>query len=759
MDNAYYVNNVHAFPSNDIPKEEKGAEWHLRYAKAILSLYYRNRGAIMFSEVEDIIKNRKYAIGQQDITRIKNQFNLGSEPEAINASTPYSAESARKGMANVNWEVVSEIPKLLSIITGIALKEKTTIGVYAADERSTTEKQKRKWDIWLASEANKVVRELGVGEMEEQVEFQAESVEELEMFASLGGVKMAIEVNLQKAISMVFRDSNWDEELVRKIIFELFANNMAATKDYVDIDGRVKTRIVDIAKAIYEYSPTYNYTDMQFAGEVVMRSIKEIRLMTDIPEQELYTIARTSADFSILASNISTDYTRPNADGSYLYDSFRIPVLECEFLNTNCDFYKTKTDKRGIERTFKEDYIKNFDESKGKAIKRISELTVQKCSYIIGTEHIYDWGEVMAGAPGEKPRLSFNFVRIEGPSMVNRLIPLADAYYLNWVKFQNALAMAPPAGLAYEWDSISNMMLGGGKLKPRDFFRMRMQGGNVPYKSSDPFGRPTGHLPFQELEGGIGRQFDEFFRSFELFDALTQRITGFTDIAAAVSPGERQGKAVTEMSYEATINALFPILNRVATIKKMVAETSGYTIQAIARSVGYETYYQIFGENTIEILNLGKEEGMARIGITMIPIPTTAARSGVLEAAQIAMQSGKNGVPLITMADYLFIKRMLDMENIRLAEMYLVYKEAKTKQQQEMVSQQTIAAQAQAVIEQEKQKLAFDVERDAAFTDNKIKLEYYKAMFAQDSSVNETERAILMEYAKSLFASLPTQSQ
>jgi hypothetical protein len=749
----YYTSGINGFPSNDIPEEEKNAAWHLAYAKAILSLYYRNQTSWGYGDINNIQKNRAYARGTQNISHIRNQVELSID-SMQGQNSPYNLESARKGLANVNWQVVSEIPKLLNILTGIVMSEKTGIHVYAVDEKSTNKKIDQKWRTWVNAKANELLEERGEETLKEETSgFIPENVQELEMFEQMGGLKLGLEVNIQKALNTVFRDSRWDEELLRKIVFELFANNMAFIKSYVDIDGRVKNRFVDVLNLVIEHSPTYEYSDSQFAGEIVMRTIKEVRQLSGIPEEELCALARTSKQWTNAYDSYGSLSGMRRNDGSMIYDNLRIPVLEAEFLNTNSGFYKTKTDKRGNQRTFKEGFVKDFNPDKTPNIKKISELTVHKVSHILNSEYVYDWGEVMAGAPGEKPSLSYRGVRIDGNSLVNQLIPLADMYYLNWVKFQNALAMAPPAGLAYDWDAVSNIMLGGKKLKPKDVLALRNQSGNFPYKRTDPFNNVnTGHLPYQELEGGIGRQFQEFYQSFELFDQLMQRVSGFTDIAAAVSPGERQGKGVSEMAYSSTLNALKPITSRVVDIKKYAAEASSLLIQMISRTSGYETYHSSMGDNSIELLKLGAEEGFAKLGITIIAKPSEKSKAMITEAAMVAMQAGKNGMQSIEMSDFFLIQRMLDMDNTALAELYLAHKEAKSKILAEQSAQAQAQSQAQSIMQQKQMEIQLLEAAEKIKTDAAIRLEFFKEMFKQDSSVNELEKNIMMEYAKSLIA-------
>lgn len=734
------------FPSDDINPKEKGTGFALAYAKAIYSYYLRGFTAIPYNGLDMIYENRAYGNGMQSPLRYQKQlFNLedGQVP----------TDEQRKGMYNVNQEIISEIPKLKRIFLGLSDSTKYDLNISAIDEASGFEKETIKYKIYMESL-------LGIQDVQTSVSGQAKpilssptSIDELEVYKSTGGIKLPAEIAFSKALKAAFYDSNWDKDISVRVGEDIFENGIGAAKDYTDpITGRVKQRYVDIGMLIASYTYATNFNDMTFCGEFVYTNVKEVKRLTGMPDKELYKLAQMYQGWNgnpyipqgYALSTFNSGYTNITE-----FDSYKITVMDVEFMSVNSTYYTDKKDKRGADRFFEEEYNVGLEKSKKKTkeIVKSQYYTVYSCKWIVGTDIVYDF-DTVKDVPFDKekkrPKLSYHVVKAPGKSMVMTLKPMTDLYQLNWLKLQNALAMAAPSGLAMDVEAIKNAT-SGGKLDMKDVIKLRMQHGYVPYKMTNTFGKPSGGMPYYPLEGGIGRYFDEIVRLFELFDKMKQDLTGFTEMAAAVTPSSDTGKGVSEMALGATSNALRPIFNCMVDLKEKIGRSTAERIQVIARNSknGYNCYVPIIGSGGFEAIKVTADYALMEMGIMVRMKPNEQQKALAMQALQSALQSGKNGVPSISMADYFYISNLIEEGDVKEAQLWLAYKEGKSKMESEALSQQNIQLQNKGLAELETAKTQKEISVINAQADADIRVKYWENVFKQDVQINETEGKML----------------
>lgn len=759
------------FPSDEVPTSEKlKPEYARKYAEAIFSQYVGNNTMVTYSAVYDMIINRQYGAGLQSIGKYQKQLLFGSNDQFSNtmgnpASTNVN-QSAREGQMNINWDVISQVPKLKRIFTGMVEGSIFDTTATAIDEKSGLEREQQMWEMWLDKKAGPALAEIAelAGGMPPEQSYVPEDIEELKAYRDMGGIKLSTEIAFEKALKSVFYESDYDREVQVRMAEDLFENGMCAVKDEVDpYTQKVKARYVDPTRYIGQYARRNGYNNSVYAGELIEVSIKEVAARTNLTEDQINAVSSTynnwngNVTWDTTANPLYTDLASApyNMNLSFNLQQFRVSVMDVEWISKDINTKVKKKDRNGIERYLEDD--------KGEI--KIEKFQVFKAKWVVGTDIVYDYGyayDVPYDKVAKKPQLSYHVVRVPGRSMVQMMIPLADMYCLNWYKFQNALVKAPPAGMAVEVQSLQNIVIGGQKLSVPDVIKLRANLGYYPYKSTNPFGKVnTGARPFEELQGGIGRQFDEFVRCFDLFESLAQKITGFTDIAAAQTVGDRSAVRNNEMAYSATANALKPYFNCLVLAKERLSRNAIRRVQIIAKynKKGYQAYIPATGQASMEAIKITSEYSAAEMGIHIEVNNTQQDAQDITQAAIQALSPGKDGGQGITMSQFLFIKQMINSNSLKLARVWLGYLEQRNRKEAAESAQKNIQMQNQG--NQEALMIAAKEAEKKAEKDHEREIQklFYEYLFKHDEAAKGSENAIIEKYADAILGQMAQEQQ
>lgn len=739
---------VWGFPSHNVsPETKKSLTWCRQWAEAIHSLYLRDRCSIPYSKRGFFANLRAYGAGCQDVNIYKpillqvSQDELNKDPNLVN-----------KGYLNVKWDIFSVAPKFKEVILGMFENMEHDIIPQAIDEYSGDEKETAKWKLWVEKEYKPyfaaIEAELGIKSAEPN--YLPESMQELELFAEMGGIKLKTEIAMQKIISDNEQSSNW-VEVKRKIIEDLIDLRFAACKDYVDPkDHKVKTKYIDVTRAGCQYSRTWNFDNSNYAFHYEEYTVAQLRVLTNIPEDELAKLALNNCGLN--GNPLSDRWTMYNmyntVTNSYGYDDFLITVGEFEWYSTDQYYKTTRKAKNGYEFTFPDTYGKVRDtENKKTSITKVN--MVYQCKWIVGTEHCFDYGlmEDIPRAEKYECRYSYHFYKLPGEkSFTERLIPNYDAIQIAWLKLQNANATAPPDGLSIEVGSLNNISLGGGKtVQPFDIMRMRMQNGNVIWKATTHTGRLTSMgKPIEPLPGGMGKSAQDALMVIDINLNYIAELIGIDRISSVSGQTQEQSATQTKLAVAATGNSLKPMYAGYLEIKKSLATNVCLRSQLLIKYFpeSYEAYMPVIGKGSVDVLKFAEDVAACKYGIYMEPRATDADKQDILLAAIEAMKVGKNGEPQIDYEDYVMIKSMIDTGQLRYARAILAYKTRKKAREQKQREQENITANTQAAIATSSAKTADEIKLIEAKANADIKVEAYKALFASTTQEVDFIRSI-----------------
>lgn len=734
-----YSKGSFPFPPDNIDPKKKDPEWAKKVGEAIISLWMRNQTCIPYNRLKEIADLRELANGNQDVRRYQKILLDESDTGEL------------EGYMNIAFDVFSVMPKFLRVVEGMMEQTEHSVIATAVDPKSSSEKEEMKFRTAFRMKFKEQLStiEAGLG-MEDSKGFLPETIEELELYSGLGGFKLSRETELEEGLDYTAYISEW-KEIKKKIIRDALTFNKLCVKDFTDpYVGKVKYRYVDPAMFVGQYSKSYDHRNMRFAGEVIQESIEEI--LKEDPEVDLEKLRKLASTFNGLNGNPSLTDTELGVsyspDGSCKWGNFLVDVYDFEWKSINSEYWTTRTTQYGENLRYEEEWgtIKKTE-------KRKTEVfdihVVYKAKWVIGTEIVYNFGlqHDVPRPEGKEVALSFHFYAYPDKAIVQSAEPCLHQIALAHIKLQNAIAEAAPPGIAIEYTALQNMKLGGNKMEPLELIRMRKQNGDLIYKSSTHRGQPNipgGYRPIQELEGGLGRQLEEFIRIFEIYTEFIREVTGINQIADASTPNPEQSVGGSQIAVAATNNALRPIYSAYLTIKERLAKNACMRMQLLIKhnKKAMEGYIPVLGQMGVKIISVSADVVDANYYIKYEAKPTNERKQVIMSAATAAMAPDKDGTKSIELPDFLLIERVLENGNLKYAEAFLNYKSKKNKDKQLQLQRENMQLDSERELKAIELKAQVEKEQVTFETDEKIRFEQAKAEITEQYAVKAHQREL-----------------
>lgn len=692
-----------ARPTDDInPKVKRNSkEWFLSWGKYIWS-YSDKAGDTPYSKRESYYRLRSFGAGRQDPDQYKPRFQTGFDQDTPTYSGEHDTVKTRKekrqGLMNIDWSIVSVFPKFRRILLGKFSTMEHVIGANALDKSSSLEKEDAKWKLYseniLQNFKTDAFKRRGMQYNKES--YVPEDTQELELFQSMGGFKLKQELAMELMIQHNFDISQWDKEIKDEIYGDLIDLGLAVIRDDLDTNTD-KTRIeyVDPAGFIIQRSKSPTCRDSEFAGVIKKYMVSELR-QKGFSEDELQAIAEAHGFGGVDNDVISSSVDLNDEFASHPYDDVKVAVLCFEVISTDTFYDVDHKNKYGVVRTYEEDEnkygtIRNTDTKKTN-VSRINNVYEGK--WIIDTDKVFEY-DIKSGHPKDKGevRLSYKVVKLPGQSMVESCITHLNEIQIDMLKIQSAKANASPNGMAINIDSISNMTLGGKSMSPLTIMEIRRVTGNLLYKMTpygiSGFGNNQGK-PIEELKGGLGELVVELWNDVDNRLKMIREVTGINQISDASDPNPNASVRGSELALVATNNAIRPLYKGYMTLKENIALSACIRSQILIKnnSASYEAYYPVFGGHNLKILSIGEKISRTNYVIKVEAVPTEKQKADLDQYITIAMQAGKNGVPLIRASHGLMLKEMLmanvPLKSVRIMIAFLENKEMQIQHQMEI---------------------------------------------------------------------------
>jgi hypothetical protein len=714
----------YSFPSRDISPDKKKSEYCASWAKAIYSLFCRNRTSFTLGEQEEFATLRLYARGEQDITQYQKWL-LGDTTSNPNGATSsfddlaISRVSKREGWGNILWQNISPAPQIMSAIHGMFDKADFDLYVDTIDADSRKLAEEIKFTKFIEAQniewQNKIKMDMGIPIDEEMV--YPKSKEELDMFEAQDGFKLNVARAMQKILRHTFNISEWDTVVFKKVLDDLITIEYGATEDYYDQeDSKWKARYLDPAKLVIQYSNEHDYSDSEYAGYYESHvTISHLRSkLPDVTEKELMQLAQKCMNSYGNPGGVwdVERYSKldPNT-GVYPYDGFKVPVFHAWWIDTNVNkklYYKSFRGRESIINLSFDSDVKPLTEANKKAgasqeIRRVVKRQPYEAYWVIDTDYVYDFGPINMAARERlsKPQLPVHVEQLLQPSLIKRIKPILDQITQTFLRHQNSMAINVPM--------LANVSLGGGKLTPAEVIKLGRNTGAWLYSYSAGTGMYAGGAatPITPIKGGMGERVVETAATLDFLFKELERETGINPVSLGASPDPNAPVGTTQAALQATTNVLKPLMDACYEIKKGTGECLMRRIQVGIKNSDKirEAYVGVISPSDMEALRLMEADGV-QYGLSLKAKPDMKQKMRFENWINIALQNTREQRPGIDLNDAVwFMSQLENGADLLDLEKQLEYAIEKNKQEAQAQSQKAMETQGQINAQNEQVKI------------------------------------------------------
>ncbi len=718
LENIGDYKNHYIYPRHDVIKDEK---WHCNWAKYIYGQYQRGNNGIL--SPEKILKYRSYADGKQDIEQYKSIL-LNNQNDTKIISSSIDDNSNIQKVFNEGWlsvdftKILSPMPKFIKNIIGKFESNEHEIVVSAIDRFSMIEKENKKSKLWFISKFSKDLEPIDKmkGLEVEKPEYVPESEDELEMYDLAGGFKQEYEIAMEKIINHAIYNKSNLKDIKRRCLRDAIVLNQVTLMDDVDKETQqCYLKYINPDDVIIQYCKDGQYQNATWGGVQEYYSIIDIRMETGWDEDRINKLAKTiNGKFGNNMLRSDDDFNI-QVGGYYKYDDFTVPVLHF-FVKSFDRNYKIKTKrKNGTEKS--KIKVNNYgDLGKDERVDGYIDVrTIYEGKWVIGTEDMISYGKMSDIPFNYKTRdvqIPIHVSDIIGTPMMETAIPILDQINIIHLKMQNLRAVAPPPGWNIEIGALEDLSFDNHDWSPLEIIRLKTQTGTLLYKGMVN----SGTLPNQNYisdkpitweSGGMGKAIYEFVYDLENNFQLLAENMGIDRVSALMKvPGE-QAVGVTQIGVDSTSNTLQVLYDGWIDVKEKAANNIACRVPNIIYFNKNEQigYYDVIGRSNMESLKQAIGRHPIQFGCYIYAKLTEQERNEIKQAGLVAMQAGKNGVPGISMSDYMLIVNMMNRPGgVNFARMFLAKKEREKEIEATKRGQENIIMQSRVSAEQEMMK-------------------------------------------------------
>lgn len=669
-----YTSGTYLFPSDEIDpmKKRKGESarlFALQFAKAFYAGWGNGNFAYSrFVDRDALIQLRMYGRGQQDTTANYDFWYGRNDANQV----------IREGSMNINWEILPAVLKFKDSFISRLNENEFVPRVYSQDEYTLDQKDQKMMIDMLKKQMAVVFKNAPKNEDGSLV---PDSMAEFEIFNEMGLNKTQAEYMWERLINFTFNGiNNWDLKMKNRLLEDIFSVGRLCVRDYVDPDTQtIRVQYVDPLNTIIRLTTNGDVID---GGFIELMTVQDLKKASGLDEATLFAIAQSAsgwygnpgntdgtgwqygANYQWWLSNLAGAVPRTSVGNCEWY-AFRVPVLHCEYRSVDTEYYRETT--KGNDKLYSRDtYGKVFKNSPNKTTLTKNTINYYTCSWIIGTDHCYNYGLQYDAARPERAeaRCSFHYYQMEDPSIVKRMKPGLDMVQNTWVEFQNEIAKAKPDGYLFDISVLKNATVGD-KIKPKDLIKGIMQTGSGIFSSTAkrtnlPINPHMGS-PVIPLPGGIEKAVNSFAMAYNVLQQILSDMSGMTPSFTGGSEIP-EGARVNQGQDAASQSLLKTKVDAYKFIRESVSLNILLRGQVIFRhnEKMIEAYRGILGSAGVALLQEASKKNYSQYGMKMDVKTSGALYNDIRNMANIAMQPGKNGEPGINFNEYITIMTMLD---------------------------------------------------------------------------------------------------
>lgn len=734
-----------AFPDPLASTEEKMSKaYGLNYAKSLMAQWggIDSEGSLYRRRYKEFENARSYANGTQDTTIYK---------QILNSLDPNNGDGT---MMTLDWTPVPIVPKFAKIVVNKIISSYRYPQVEAVDPLSQNEKDIKKKKVALRIENKEMFEEAKAAGLEVDVDPEKlpETPEEVEIFLDTN-IKTDAEIAGQLATNMTLKWNNFDERVYRRSVEDLVNCGMAVTKRSNDPNYGINEEYVDPAFFMHSFTDDPTFSDLVYAGHIKRISIQELKRIAgdQFSEEQYQKIGKTvmnkyGNDSSRFMENY---YDQRLSRYNYGYDEYTIEVLDFEFLSVDPMIYEKKQSRFGnIGFYFKGN---TYETPKNSVYDRkpvqMNNATVYGGVYIIGTDHIYNYGQ-KTNVPKNihdltRARMSYSVVATNirnmiPKSLISSVIGFADQLQLSHLKIQQAIAKAKPDGIIIDIEGLENVDLGrGGDLQPLEIQDIYEQTGVFYYRSKNPEGGFQ-NPPIRQIDNSI-RNINELIALYNHYLRMIRDATGINEVMDGTTPKGEALVGVNQMAVAAGNNALYDVTNASMVLYRKVCEDILKCLQILPpQSVIYKVYEKAIGKTNMSVLNSFSNLPMYNFGILVMTDLNDRDRQYLEQNIQISLSQKE-----IDLEDAIAIRNIKDVDQ---AERLLIIRRKKRIAQQQQMAQQNIQMQSQANAQAAQASAQAEVQKEQQLA--QLEMQKKQMEFQMKAQLAQMEHQMNMEIVR-----------
>lgn len=687
------------------PKVKEQHSFGLSIANAI---YWRGTyDNFIIDRPERIRKNRLYAQGRQNPDQYKPLLDAQID------------NSGDRSWMNIDWSIESPLPNLVNRLVGRLINQDFKIIYKSIDPLAKVRKQKDRDKMFgdlIRQQTAALIKEQTGLEVEKFDGFVAESKDEIDLYMEME-YRQPVEIAMEEITQWEFYNNDW-KQIEKRLAHDIVENNKMAIRWYYDENDNIRCRYVDIENLLHSYTSDPFYNDVEYVGEVVMLTLRDIRKRNQsLTEEQLFDIAKMASGKYGNPQWRFGDFYNRDYSGTYQYDDYRIQCL---------DFVYYTIDELTYEKKSKSDRLyfnkKDYGYKGAKFSKYDVEVTRKQIEmeyeglWVVGTKYLVKYGRskniTRVSQKGKmSPKCLRKYLIVEpqmiggtSTSLVERVIPNVDHIQMATLKMRHFLAESVPPGLQIDTTALVNLSVNGSKWSPLEVIKLFKQKGIVLYNGQDSNGDPMNRRPIDFLQNGIGDGLVPFMNLISFQNQIILQNLGLNSPADALQPDKKSLVGIEKLALLETNNAtreLFEAYNY--GIFERSGKVVGRMIQDKIRFAdgGINQYKDVIGEYPVEILKtLPNDMKLAEFGIMVEALPDAMEVQELIQNVNAAVANGE-----ITFEDSLDIKQVL---NTKKAARILAYRRKKRREE----AMQERAMQEQMVAQREQQNILASAEAE-----------------------------------------------
>lgn len=646
------------------PAIKATAEWCGANAKAMVneSRLCPTQTFVCGPNQTNISHLRAVARGEVDPNQYKERFGLKRDNGKGN-----------KSYRNLNYAILKVAPGIRNNLVNRMMEKMYRVNVKATDPLAMNQRRQ----ILAQIESDRANQE-AMAEFERISRLKLErqfTDEQLSM--SPQEVDVELEMNPYDLASLEVKDyltmtlglNDWDVKS-EDICGDLADGGTGVAHVYIDEVGVIKVDRWMPERVVTNRCVKRDFSDMIRVGVFQDITVTELKARTKGKigkkgEDDYREIAKKVAEGGASRYNKSFENYYDETRYAYRYDHEKVTVFTCYWYSVDQFTYKTFTTGAGNMRTKPMPFghvpskgDPNVNDGKGYSDEEFNKMNggaemiyrneirnVYKCSWVVDTDYVYDFGLMT-----NMPRYAKSLAETKLPVIISttdfmspfgNVENMLDMVQLEWLQFQAHTASSKPPGIAIERNALMRVGAKPGQAgKSTDWkkaLQMYAETGSIVYDGYDQHGNPLNQIPIMELANGLPAAAQQHWEMMVGIITMIRNMLGINDLVAGENPAERLGKAVAEMSFGAAELNISHMHRAYKSIYERVCKMVVDLIPDAFDKGVLPGFVDMLGMESFQFFNINRDLNLRDMGIQIQEGPDAIVKERISMAIQIAI--------------------------------------------------------------------------------------------------------------------------